>query len=268
MESILVELKIRVSSILLNQVKQIAKHAGEKILEIYQRDDLEQKQKSDGSPLTAADQAAHNLIVNQLNTITPDIPILSEESTQFTEYEIRNDWSQYWLVDPLDGTKEFIKRNGEFTVNIALIEEGKSVLGVVYAPVLDAIYFAAKNMGAYRQIQNQPQQPLPIKSKNDAVVKVVASKSHCTPETEAFIENIKKTGKPVEKVSKGSSLKLCMVAEGSADIYPRLAPTMEWDTAAAQCVVEQAGKRVLQYENKQSVTYNKKDLLNPWFIVK
>ncbi|MDF1760591.1 MAG: 3'(2'),5'-bisphosphate nucleotidase CysQ [Coxiellaceae bacterium] len=264
----MVESKIRVSSSLLNQVKQIAKHAGEKILEIYQRDDLEQKQKSDGSPLTAADQAAHNLIVKQLNTITPDIPILSEESTQFTEYEIRNDWSQYWLVDPLDGTKEFIKRNGEFTVNIALIEEGKSVLGVVYAPVLDALYYAAQGLGAYKQYKNLLPQQLPCEKSDVKKVRVVASKSHCTPETEAFIKTVEKQGKSVEKVSKGSSLKLCMVAEGSADIYPRLAPTMEWDTAAAQCIVEQAGKQVLQYENKQPVVYNKKDLLNPWFVVK
>ncbi|MDF1795404.1 MAG: 3'(2'),5'-bisphosphate nucleotidase CysQ [Coxiellaceae bacterium] len=255
------------SNSLLNQIKAIAKAAGKKILDIYQQDDFEQKQKSDGSPLTAADLVAHNEIVKCLQSITPDIPILSEESKQAIEFETRKDWPQYWLVDPLDGTKEFIKRNGEFTVNIALIEEGKSILGVVYAPVLDILYFAAKDIGAYRQVQNQPPEQLPINNDNGAVIKVVASKSHCTRETKAFIEDIKKVGKPVEKVSKGSSLKLCMVAEGSADVYPRLAPTMEWDTAAAQCVVEQAGKQVLQYETNQPVVYNKKDLLNPWFVV-
>ncbi|MDF1653918.1 MAG: 3'(2'),5'-bisphosphate nucleotidase CysQ [Coxiellaceae bacterium] len=264
----MVESIIAVNSSLLNQVKDIAKAAGKKILEIYGQGDFEQKQKLDGTPLTAADQAAHVFITARLSQLTPDTPILSEESKQTIEYEVRKNWSQYWLVDPLDGTKEFIKRNGEFTVNIALIEDGKSVLGVVYAPVLEALYFADVDQGAYRQINNQQPKALPIKKGGAAVIKVVASKSHCTPETKAFIKEIEKQGKPVEIVSKGSSLKLCMVAEGSADIYPRLAPTMEWDTAAAQCVVEQAGKQVLQYETSQPVTYNKKDLLNPWFVVK
>ncbi len=264
----MVESKSAVNNSLLDSVNHIARAAGEAILAIYNAKNFQQKQKADGSPLTEADLAAHNEIVKQLKSLTPDIPILSEESEQSIDYTARKNWSQYWLVDPLDGTKEFIKRNGEFTVNIALIEEGKSVLGVVYAPVLNTLYYAAFGQGAFKQCKDQVPQQLPIIRNNSETIKVVASKSHCTPETEAFIKAIEKQGRSVEAVSKGSSLKLCMVAEGSADIYPRLAPTMEWDTAAAQCVVEQSGKHVLQYENKQPVIYNKKELLNPWFVVK
>lgn len=259
--------RMNLNKALLDDSVALAKQAGARILEIYNKPDFDCQKKGDGSPLTEADQASHCCIVDGLKALTPEIPVLSEESDQSVDYHQRLLWDYYWLVDPLDGTKEFIKRNGEFTVNIALIHNHKPVLGVVYAPVLDTTYLAMQGMGAYCQVGNGDLKALPLFEGDDNTVRMVVSKSHCSPETHDFIAQIEKQGKNVQALSKGSSLKLCMVAEGEADIYPRLGPTMEWDTAAAQCVVEQSGKAVTQYESGEALQYNKQDLLNPWFVV-
>ena len=256
--------------------------AGAAILEIYQRD-FSVETKADSSPLTEADKAAHHIICDALESI--GLPVLSEES-KAVPYETRKEWTKYWLVDPLDGTKEFIKKNGEFTVNIALIENGCPVLGVVYAPVLKTLYFGIVGQGAFRATGDDLFQclekwdgkvpnignfaePLPLSSDlcpPTSAVRVVASRSHMNPETEEFIAELEKQGR-VELVSSGSSLKLCMVAEGRADVYPRIAPTMEWDTAAAQAVVEASGGTVVQYGIGEPLCYNKENLLNPFFVV-
>ncbi|MCC7299723.1 MAG: 3'(2'),5'-bisphosphate nucleotidase CysQ [Verrucomicrobia bacterium] len=249
-----------------------ALRAGGAILEIYKRD-VAVEFKSDASPLTAADKAAHHIICDALEET--GLPILSEES-KTVPYEHRKAWRKYWLVDPLDGTKEFIKKNGEFTVNIALIENGHPVLGVVYAPALNMLYFGIVGQGAFRatgddlfQGLEKNYEALPLKSeidKHQSVIRVVASRSHMNPETELFIAALEKKGR-VELVSSGSSLKLCMVAAGMADVYPRIAPTMEWDTAAAQAIVEASGGTVVQYGTNDPLSYNKETLLNPFFVV-
>ena len=243
----------------LKDIEKIAIKAGDAIMEIYNTD-FAVEYKDDNSPLTKADLASHNIIVDELKKF--EIPIMSEES-QVAEYSIRKEWREYWCIDPIDGTKEFVKKNGEFTVNIALIKNGTPVLGVVYAPVLGDIYVAKKGEGAYKNNQK-----LPLRTNNTPELKlrVVASKSHLSKETQEFIDNLK--SKKIEQVSKGSSLKLCMVAEGEADIYPRLGLTMEWDTAAAHAVVLESGKEMLQFKSQEPIIYNKENLLNPWFIVK
>lgn len=221
--------------------------------------------KADKSPLTEADRQSHNIIEQALKKLTPDFPVLSEES-KAVAYALRKSWNTFWLVDPLDGTKEFIKRNGDFTVNIALIQDGKVVAGVVYIPVTATGYVGISSDGAYKLTQGQVMVIQPkINSSN--VISVVASRSHLSEETENYINTLRQSGKEVQFVSRGSSLKLCLVAEGEADVYPRFAPTMEWDTAAAQAVVEAAGKKVLSYPALTPLQYNKEDLLNPWFIV-
>jgi 3'(2'), 5'-bisphosphate nucleotidase len=187
---------------------------------------------------------------------------MSEENRQ-TPYEERKKWSYYWCIDPIDGTKEFIKKNDEFTINIALIKKDTPVLGVVYAPALDDMYCAKKDEGAYL---NGQKLPLEINHNQTERLRVVASKSHLSKETQYFIDNL--NTKIIEQVSKGSSLKLCMVASGEADIYPRLAPTMEWDTAAADAIVRESGKMTYSFDTKKPMVYNKENLLNPWFIVK
>lgn len=277
--------------------------AGEAILEIYAQD-FEVEFKADESPLTAADKAAHNIILRALET-TP-YPVLSEESAEIT-YDERKDWKTYWLVDPLDGTKEFIKKNDEFTVNIALIEDGVPIFGVVYAPVLQTIYYGLQaggmEQGAWRAENCAGKSveeildcavPLPLASSlkpQASSLRIVASRSHCNEETREFISALEAEYGAVELVSSGSSLKLCMVAEGSADIYPRIAPTMEWDTAAAHAVVAAAGGQVVKYDAAvpatsylmhgawsmeqggsmphapRSLLYNKQNLLNPCFVV-
>ena len=292
---------------LLKTAMDAALRAGGAILEIYKRD-FEVEFKVDASPLTEADKAAHHIICDALEDT--DLPILSEES-KVIDYEQRKAWEKYWLVDPLDGTKEFIKKNGEFTVNIALIEDGRPVMGVVYAPVLQTIYYGsqAEGMahGAWRAkdcsgksvdeiLDSATPCPAPHALGGD-IIRVVASRSHCNDETKAFIAELEKESR-VELVSSGSSLKLCLVAEGSADVYPRIAPTMEWDTAAAQAVVEASGGQVVKYDPAvpaasyfcgkldveggtadvshstshiphltEVLSYNKADLLNPSFVV-
>jgi 3'(2'), 5'-bisphosphate nucleotidase len=249
------------NSVDIKDIVKIAKDAGDAIMKIYDRD-FKVDYKDDKSPLTEADTKSNEIICSASERLYPTIPLLSEENKEVA-YEDRKDWEYFWLIDPIDGTKEFIKKNGEFTVNIALIHNDTPVLGVVYAPALGDMYSAKKGEGAFK---NEQKLPLFTNDTPKDKLKVVASKSHLSPETQEFIDNL--DTKEIEQVSKGSSLKLCMVAVGEADIYPRLAPTMEWDTAAAQAVVLEAGKQVIQFGSKDAVVYNKKDLLNPWFVVK
>jgi 3'(2'), 5'-bisphosphate nucleotidase len=238
----------------------IARDAGRCILDVYERG-FSVEQKEDRSPLTEADRAAHEIICARLETLTPDVPVLSEESAK-VDYEKRAGWKRFWLVDPLDGTKEFINRNGEFTVNIALIEGHRAVLGVVYVPVTGLTYYACAGQGAFKQKGECEMQAIHVRRFEGGKPIVVASRSHAGPETEAFLKNLGEH----DVVSMGSAIKLCLVAEGTADVYPRLGPTMEWDTAAAQCVVEAAGGRVTDL-NRQPLAYNKSSLLNPAFMV-
>lgn len=251
----------------IQKVIEISRKAGEAIMEIYKQD-FEVYTKNDESPLTEADKRANKIILDELLQLYPEIPYISEEVKQM-DYSERRKWKQCWLIDPLDGTKEFIKKNGEFTVNIALIEDGVPVLGVVYVPAQDVTYFAQKGKGAFRQQGTDA----PVKIENtthysalDKFV-VVASRSHLSQEVVDFVEEQKAKGKEVDFLSSGSSLKFCLVAEGKAHVYPRLAPTMEWDTAAAHAVCLEAGKNVYVHNTKEPLKYNKEDLLNPWFVV-
>lgn len=245
----------------------IAREAGDAILEIYNQD-FEVFEKQDASPLTEADKAANAIIIEGLLKCYPRIPYISEEVKQ-ESYAKRKDWEYCWLIDPLDGTKEFIKKNGEFTVNIALIKNGKPVLGVVHVPVQGKTYFAEEGKGAFLiENNNAPQQIENRKHYSELKdIVVVASRSHLSQEVVDFVDDLKAKGKNVEFLSSGSSLKFCLVAEGKAHVYPRLAPTMEWDTGAAHAVCLEAGKNVYVYPTKQALTYNREDLLNPWFIV-
>lgn len=249
---------------LMEALVKLAEAAGERIMAIY-AGPVDVVTKDDQSPLTAADLASHECIVNGLRALTPRIPVLSEEGD--TTSAERMSWTRYWLIDPLDGTKEFIKRNGEFTVNIALIDHGRPILGVVHAPALQLTYWGSLTEGAYKREGNGPATaiqvaPLPAAG---ASWRVVGSRSHATPEQERFLERLD----PVDFVAMGSSLKLCLVAEGRADLYPRLGPTCEWDTAAAQAVVEAAGGQVLSWPGLEPLRCNGNpdSLLNPHFIV-
>ena len=245
----------------LDDVRQLAKQAGEKILEVYGTE-FSVEDKDDKSPLTAADLASHNAIVAGLNALTPDIPVLSEEDAKIP-FETRAAWQTYWLIDPLDGTKEFIKRNGEFTVNIALIRDGEPVLGVVYVPVSGVTYAACEGRGSIKEVPGEGEQPIHVRKLSEGPVAVVGSRSHQGDSLKAYLEKLGNH----EIVSMGSSLKICLVAEGAADVYPRLGLTSEWDTAAAHCVVVQAGGRLTDLEMKP-LRYNTKDsLLNPFFFV-
>jgi 3'(2'), 5'-bisphosphate nucleotidase len=247
--------------------------AGEEILKVYDSE-FAVEHKEDRSPLTMADKNAHESIVKDLGI--SGLPVLSEEgkSIPFSE---RKNWDHFWMVDPLDGTKEFIKRNGEFTVNIALIQAQRAVAGVIYAPVTKVLYFAAEDIGAFKleiagivndDLEGMISQSvkLPVSAANRKFT-VVASRSHLSEETEMFIDGLRTVNKDLEFISSGSSIKLCLVAEGAADVYPRFAPTMEWDTAAGQAICEIAGKKVIDYKTNTSLLYNKEDLLNNWFIV-
>lgn len=249
----------------LEQVVDIAKAAGTAIMQVYATD-FNVDEKEDHSPLTQADLAAHRIIVSALTALTPHIPILSEES-EAIDYEIRASWKTYWLIDPLDGTREFVKRNGEFTVNIALIDQHKAVLGVVYAPVTELLYFAAINKGAYKQIKNNTSELIKVKPLDLKQSVIACSRSHSDQRMQHFLQNLQNsTGTPPELIRMGSSLKICLVAEGLADVYPRLGPTSEWDTAAAHCVLQEAGGDIVN-ESGLSLTYNSKSsLLNPFFF--
>ena len=251
----------------IDKICEVARDAGSCIMDIY-NSDFDVTYKSDHSPLTEADRAANLQIMNFLEANYPNIPIISEENKEVA-YNDRSDWDEFWLVDPLDGTKEFIKRNGEFTVNIALIRKGDPVLGVVYQPAKDILYFAERGSGSFKKSAASE----PVKISNDVhymdfnEVKVVASRSHLTEEVNEFVQGLERIGKKVNMVSVGSSLKLCLVAEGAANVYPRFGPTMEWDTGAAQAVVMESGRRVINRETNDILKYNKFSLRNPWFIV-
>jgi len=252
----------------LDRVVAVAKKAGDAIMEIYAKD-FAVAYKEDQSPLTEADTVSNEIICKALGEYYPEIPILSEENKAIS-YEERRAWEYLWLIDPIDGTKEFIKRNGEFTVNIALIHGDTPVLGVVYAPALGELYWAKRGEGAYK---NGRRLPLFVNTHPEKQLKVVASKSHLSEETQAFMDILFETTGTLEQVTKGSSLKLCMVAEGAADVYPRLGPTMEWDTAAADAVVRESGKMTYRYDpaapkEHDPLVYNKATLLNSWFIVR
>ncbi|MDK1023026.1 MAG: 3'(2'),5'-bisphosphate nucleotidase CysQ [Gammaproteobacteria bacterium] len=250
----------------------ISRDAGKQILEIYDGDEIEITQKADKSPLTQADVASHKVIVGGLQQLTPEIPVLSEESDELS-YEIRRQWQTYWLVDPLDGTKEFIDRNGEFTVNIALINSGVPVLGVVYVPVKDVLYVGVQKITpagnesyAFKQIADAPPKDIKVRPLAATLI-VVASRRHGSEALQGVLRKLRRQFVAVETTNMGSSLKICLVAEGAADIYPRLAPTCEWDTAAAQAVVEAAGGMVVDSEFNV-LRYNSKEaLLNPFFYV-
>lgn len=254
-----------------------ALRAGEVILSIYNdpASDFEIEKKADNSPLTIADRKAHEIIVGYLQN-TP-YPLLSEEGKHLPYIE-RRVWDTLWIVDPLDGTKEFIKRNGEFTVNIALVHKSIPVMGVIYLPVKKELYFAEDTLGAYRlsditargeasleELMNAAVR-LPDKKEHDKFT-IVASRSHLSSETEEYIERMKHIHSNVELISSGSSIKICLVAEGKADVYPRFAPTMEWDTAAGHAIARAAGMEIYQAGKEEPLQYNKEDLLNPWFIV-
>lgn len=259
-------------------LQNTALEAGKAIMNIYQSDDFNIEAKGDGSPLTLADKAANDVIIKSLNLHFPEIPVLSEEGRNIP-YAERKIWNQFFLVDPLDGTKEFIKRNGEFTVNIALILNGKPIAGVVFAPALGKLYIGNLDLAtgnwllatSYWELATSNWQlatgQQPIANSQQPIFKIVASRSHNSPETEAFIQEMRTQHGDVELVSMGSSLKICLVAEGTANVYPRLGPTMEWDTAAAHAIALAAGCTVLEHETQQELTYNKENLLNPWFIV-
>jgi 3'(2'), 5'-bisphosphate nucleotidase len=250
---------------LLDDVVAIARKAGEKILEIYQGDNFEIQIKSDDSPLTKADLAANNIIIDFLHAKYPAIPCLSEESAAIT-FDERKNWSQCFIIDPLDGTKEFIARNGEFTVNIALQKNGRPVLGVIYVPVTDVVYFAAEGIGAFKQEQHMPAKTIKVRSLiqkgGENHFTVVASRRNGLDSVDALCKNFMS----YDLTSVGSSLKMCMVAEGKADLFPRFGPTSEWDTAAAQAIVEQAGGKIVKLDFSSIVYTQRESLLTPRFL--
>ncbi len=247
---------------MIEKVKLISIEAGKEIMRIYESEDFGVEAKSDDSPLTKADKNANDYIVKGLESLETQIPIISEENKEI-EYSERSNYTDYWLVDPLDGTKEFIKRNGEFTVNIALISNGIPFAGVVYAPALEELYWAIKGHGAFLK-KNGETTHLRSKSfkKTDPNLKIVCSRSHLNERTANFMAAFDRP----EKVATGSSLKFLIMAKGEAHIYPRLAPTMEWDTGAAQIILEESGGKVLSVENDLPLGYNKESLVNPHFV--
>ena len=245
---------------LIEEICQIASNAADCILKIYDTD-FSVKTKKDHSPLTTADMAAHNSICTALAQLTPDIPVLSEESSELPYAEL-SQWSRYWLVDPLDGTREFIKRNGEFTVNIALIENGHPSLGVITVPVTGVCYYAATSLGAFKTNADGITESIKIKKSDLNNIIIAGSRSHGTEKQQALTKQMD----GAEIIAIGSSLKFCLVAEGKADIYPRFGLTSEWDTAAAQCIVEESGGCVVDMDFNP-IRYNTKDsLLNPEFL--
>lgn len=248
-----------------DSVSKLSRDAGLAVMEIYEKD-FAIYDKEDSSPLTEADLAAHKILVEGLQALTPDIPVLSEESNDAVKEE-RLNWTTYWLIDPLDGTKEFIKKNGEFTINVALIENGEPTFGVVYAPAIDTLYWGAKGIGAFKETAQQGNQAIRVANipAEKTGWRVVGSRSHQSEAFKTFMEKLPEA----DIVAMGSSLKLCLVAEGKADLYPRLGPTSEWDTAAAHAVVLGAGGKVLNLETMEPLIYNSRPdtLLNPFFIV-
>ena len=257
----------------LNITITAALEAGKAILEIYHSGEFDIEMKGDNSPLTRADTASHKVIMSFLTKT--DIPVLSEEGKAIS-YEERKDWNQLWIVDPLDGTKEFIKRNGEFTVNIALIENQKPLIGVIFVPVTGELYFSSKEMGAFKatvDLENYDVETLLLKGnklpleREDKTFTIVASRSHISLETETYVQEMRDIHGEVNLISKGSSLKLCMVAEGTANCYPRFAPTMEWDTAAGLAICLNSKCSTIVYNTDNIFVFNKKALVNPHFVI-
>lgn len=241
-----------------------SRKAGDAIMNIYNQEDRGIASKADESPLTKADLAANKILCDALLAISPSIPIISEENEDL-DFEIRKDWEYCWIVDPLDGTKEFIKRNGEFTTNVALVKNGEPIAGVIFAPALDEMFWAVKGEGAYSDIVGEVTlMKVATFSKTDKNLKLVCSRSHLNEETQAIVDEYDSP----ELVASGSSLKFMTIAKGDAHIYPRMAPTMEWDTCAAQAILEEAGGMVSIGQTEEPVQYNKEDLLNPYFIAK
>lgn len=261
-------------------IVNIAVEAGKKILKIYNSEEVKVTLKEDESPITIADKQSHLYIVEQLSEQYPEIPILSEEGDS-QDYQLRKDWQVNWLIDPLDGTKEFIKRNGEFTVNIGLIENHTPVFGVIYSPAQDIAYFASRQFGSYKlincsntlaSIPNDSEllnaaQKLPLNQEKKAF-NIAVSRSHFSSDTQGFIDKMKERYKHVEVIEAGSSIKMCLVAEGAADIYPRLSYSMEWDTAAGEAIVKYSGGTVAEYPTNKPLQYNKENLKNPFHLVK
>lgn len=244
---------------LIEQITSIAEDAGEAILRVYERE-FDVETKDDRSPLTEADRVSNRIITERLAALSPRLPVLSEEAADAESRE-RLEWPRYWLVDPLDGTKEFIKRNGEFTVNIALVDGHRAVLGAVHAPALDRMYFGAVELGAWRSDGAAAARPIAVRPAATPL-RVVGSRSHPSPELTAYLDGLP----PYEIADMGSSLKICLVAEGAADLYPRLGPTSEWDTAAAQAILESAGGRMIDLAGRPLRYNSKDDLLNPHFL--
>ncbi|WP_299523634.1 3'(2'),5'-bisphosphate nucleotidase CysQ [Winogradskyella sp.] len=260
---------------LLKLAASTAIDAGVKILEIYETGDFAIDRKTDESPLTIADKVSNSIIVSSLKHT--NIPFISEES-KLVDFKQRRSWNTYWLVDPLDGTKEFIKRNGEFTVNIALCHLGKPILGIIYVPVTRELYYAdATKKMAYKSILDEEhglkkglcakEDRITKSESKKELVRIVGSRSHMNQDTLDYISSIKDEYDEVEIVSKGSSLKFCLVAEGKADVYPRFAPTMEWDTAAGHAICNAVGLKVISQQTNEELPYNKENLLNPYFLV-
>ncbi len=246
------------------EVCKIAQSAGEKILEIYNQEEFDINIKYDNSPVTEADLISHQIIESGLKKITPNIPILSEESEPI-DYEIRKNWKQFWLVDPLDGTKEFIGRTGEFSINIALIENNRPILGVIFAPILNTYYYASIFTDSSKKIENNNPIKISCKKINKNNIKIAVSRRHDDDErVKEFMSSL--SAKNIELILMGSAIKICAVAEGLVDIYPRFGPTSEWDTAAGQIILERSGGKILNLNDNNSLDYNKKDLINPNFL--
>ena len=251
----------------LDAVRAIAAEAGDAIMEVYSGA-FSVRRKDDSSPLTAADLAAHRIITYGLRAEFPDVPVLSEEQSNLAPWQIRRRWERYFLVDPLDGTKEFVQRNGQFTVNIAFVEGGRPTAGVVHAPAPELTYWGRAGGGACKEsaedgVQSIACEPVPNRGK----LRVIGSRSHSSPATEEFVERLRSRFEEIAFLAVGSSIKICMVAEGAADLYPRLAPTMEWDTAAAHAVLTAAGGRLVDHSTGRELMYNyKEDLRNRWFV--
>lgn len=254
---------MKVKDIDISILIDIAQKAGNAILKTYETS-IEIERKDDNSPLTQADIKSNEVIIQGLQEHYPQIPRVSEEN-KGTTYEERKNWPLYWLIDPLDGTKEFLKRNGEFTVNIALMEQNQPVMGVIYVPVKETCYYAISGSGTYVTDRMGTHRRLTVTEPQDRLL-VVGSRSHLSEEVEAYVETQRSRFKEVKFISAGSSLKFCLLAEGKAHVYPRFGPTMEWDIAAGHIIAEEAGAKILTWPDLQPMQYNKQDLLNPFFI--
>jgi 3'(2'), 5'-bisphosphate nucleotidase len=251
---------------------EIIVRAGNEIIKVYQSNDFQVEMKSDKTPLTIADKNSNHVIVDGLKKIFPKIPILSEESKK-TPFQTRKEWEYLWIIDPLDGTKEFIKKNGEFSINLALVKDGTPIFGILYLPVKDILYYAVKGYGAYKKENSgifkrlfNSDEDKEYEKIADSPKRIIISRSHYTEETQQFVKEIEKQFSKVQLISVGSAMKIAYLAEGKADIYPRLAPTMEWDIAAGQIVLEESGGEILDFYEKTPLIYNKENLRNPWFV--